>query len=270
MNSALPTGFRAFWVGLRVQLRVIGTLMVREFILRWGRRNLGFAWLFAEPLVFSFPVLTMWISVRPSIEHGLPMVALLWTGYLPLLLFRHTTGSSLYLIRSNAGLLYHRQITPLDIFTSHTCLLVMGEFASSAFSFTIFYLFGFLSWPADVTLMMVGFLYMAWWGVAVALILVPLSERSHLIEHIWAPISYMYVFLSGFMFIAEWLPTPVRNLALTFDPPVHAYEMIRSGMLGPRFQPFYDMSYLTHILAVMTCIGLWLLHNVRKHLEIIA
>jgi len=37
---------------------------MREIQIRWGRRNLGFAWLFAEPLVFAFPVLLMWSMMR--------------------------------------------------------------------------------------------------------------------------------------------------------------------------------------------------------------
>src|SRR6266403_1411877 len=47
-----------------VQKRVWGAAFMREIQLRWGRRNLGFAWLFAEPLVFAFPVLIMWSMMR--------------------------------------------------------------------------------------------------------------------------------------------------------------------------------------------------------------
>jgi hypothetical protein len=32
-----------------VQKRVWGAIFMREIQVRWGRRNLGFAWLFAEP-----------------------------------------------------------------------------------------------------------------------------------------------------------------------------------------------------------------------------
>jgi ABC-type polysaccharide/polyol phosphate export permease len=55
---------RVFWHALAVQQRVIGALFMREFMTRWGRRTLGFAWLFAEPLVFALPVITMWSMIR--------------------------------------------------------------------------------------------------------------------------------------------------------------------------------------------------------------
>src|ERR1044071_5447486 len=104
----------AFWRSFAVQRRVIGALFMREFVTRWGRRNLGFAWLFAEPLGFALPVIAMWSQIRSPFEHGVPMIAFVWSGYLPLLVFRHVAGHALYVIRHNGSMLYHRQVTPLD------------------------------------------------------------------------------------------------------------------------------------------------------------
>ncbi len=87
------------------QVRVWGALFMREIQTRWGRRNLGFAWLFAEPLVFAFPVLAIWSLIRSSSEHGVPMMQFLWSGYLPILIFRHVTARAVYVIRNNSGLL---------------------------------------------------------------------------------------------------------------------------------------------------------------------
>src|SRR5712671_6767884 len=98
-----------------VQKRVWGALLMREIQIRWGRRNLGFAWIIAEPLIFAFPVIIMWSYIRSPLERGLPMVALVWSGYLPLLMFRHTTGHAIYCVRHNAAMLYHRAVTPFDI-----------------------------------------------------------------------------------------------------------------------------------------------------------
>ena len=36
------------------------------------------------------------------------MMPFLWSGYLPLLLFRHLGGRMLLFVRVNAGLLYHQ------------------------------------------------------------------------------------------------------------------------------------------------------------------
>jgi capsular polysaccharide transport system permease protein len=125
---------------------------------------------------------------------------------------------------------------------------------------------GLIDWPQNYTLFLIGFFFMSWWSIAIALIVAALSERSDIVEHVWPPISYMYLPVCGFFFMAGWLPAPLRRIALVVDPPLHAYEMIRGGLWGNRVQVFYDMSYLSWMLAIITLIGLWLLRDVRKHI----
>src|SRR6266550_3958872 len=59
---------RVFGRAFAVQQRILGALFMREFMTRWGRRNLGFAWLFAEPLVFAMPVIAMWSMIRAPLD----------------------------------------------------------------------------------------------------------------------------------------------------------------------------------------------------------
>jgi capsular polysaccharide transport system permease protein len=257
---------RVFGRALAVQKRVVGALFMREFVTRWGRRNLGFAWLFAEPLVFALPVIAMWSVIRSPVEHGLPMIAFVWTGYLPLLIFRHVTGHALYTVKTNAAMLYHRQVTPLDLFIGRQGLELIGNISACAVSYLLFYMMGLIDWPRDYSLFLIGFFYMGWWSIAVALIVAALSERYEMVEHIWMPVSYIYLMVCGFFFMAAWLPGPLRQVALAIDPPLHAYEMIRGGLFGNRIQVFYDIPYVSYVLAIVTLVGLWLMRDVRKHL----
>lgn len=251
-----------------MQRHAIAAIMRREFVLRWGRRNLGFAWLFAEPLIFAFPVITIWTLVRAPFEHGLPMTAFVWSGYMPLLIFRHVTMGAIFTIRQNVGLLFHRRVSPFDIFLGRQGLEALGNLASVAFSFFVLHIFGFLDWPYDYTLFVLGFVYTAWWSLAVALILASLSERWEVIPHIWSPIAYLYIWFSGFLFMAAWVPPNIRAIILAIDPPFICYEIERAGLFGPRLQFYYDIPYLTYVLLILTAIGLWLMHHVRKHLEL--
>ena len=257
------------WELLATKNRVWGAVFMREIQMRWGRRNLGFAWIFAEPLLFAFPVIAMWSLIRPADEHGLPMIALIWSGYLPLLVFRHITGRAIHVIRMNSAILYHRQITPLDIFIGRCGLEVIGNAAAVAFSFLILHFLGYIDWPVNYPLFILGNLYMVWWSVAIALIVAAGSERTDMVEHVWSVVSYMYMPVSGFMYLAVWLPPSLRDFALTVMPSLHAYEMIRGGLLGNRIQTFFDVGYLTYVLGVLTLIGLWLMHSLRRHLEIV-
>lgn len=258
-----------FWQALRTQQRVWMVLFLREMQTRWGRRNLGFAWLFAEPLVFAVPVLTLWYFIRARFDNGIPMMMFLWSGYLPLLVFRHVTGHSLFVVRTNAALLYHRRITPLDIFVGRCGLEAMGNLAAAAFSFLVFHMAGILDWPYDLPLTIAGFLLMTWWALAVALIVAALSERNELVEQIWSPVAYVYMMLSGFPFMAGWLPRSLRDVVLTIDPPLLAYEIVRGGLYGNLVQTYQYPGYLAYILAVLTLIGLWLMRHVREYIEVL-
>lgn len=251
-----------------IQRGVVGAIVMRELVTRWGRRNLGFAWLFCEPLVFAFPVIAVWGYVRAPYEHGLPMVAFVWTGYMPILIFRHVTSNALHSMGNAASLLYHRRITPFDLFIGRQGLEALGNLASVAISLIIFFIVGVMNWPQDYTLMMAGFLYTTWWSLCIALIVACLSERSEIVAHVWPPISYLYLFFSGFFFMADWLPVRLRDIVLAIDPPLHCYEMVRGGMFGNRIVVYYDVPYLTLLLAVLTLIGLWLVRDVRQYIEL--
>jgi hypothetical protein len=56
---------RSFMIRLRVQLRVLRALLMREMQTRFGRENLGFFWLMGEPLFLTCAVMVLWASWRP-------------------------------------------------------------------------------------------------------------------------------------------------------------------------------------------------------------
>jgi capsular polysaccharide transport system permease protein len=128
--------------------------------------------------VFALPVLLMWRMIRTSHEHGLLMMPFLWSGYLPLLLFRRLGGRILLFIRQNASLLYHRQVTILDIFIARSLLEIGSNLTALIVSFAVFCILGAVDLPRDLTMFYVRYFFMAWWAVAIALVIGALSERT--------------------------------------------------------------------------------------------
>jgi capsular polysaccharide transport system permease protein len=259
---------RALLRGLAAQKRVMGAMFMREIQIRWGRRNLGFAWVVAEPLVFALPVLAVWRVARGPFEHGLAMIPFLWSGYLPILAFRHMTGHAIYCVRSNGAVLFHPLITPLDIVLGRCGLEAAGNLAALVGSFGVFYALGAIDLPRDPWVFIIGYAFLLWWCAAVALIVAAASEYSDFVEHIWMPISYLYVFFSGFMYLAMWMPDSMRSWVMVINPPLNCYEIIRQGLFGSQIHTFGSPTYLTFILSILTLLGLWLMRGVRKHLSI--
>lgn len=258
----------AYRHNLKVQLRVIGALTIREIYSRFGRENIGFAWIIGEPLIFALPVLAVWSLIRSPFERGLPMVPFLWSGYLPLMLFRHLGGRILMFVRANGGLLYHRQVTIFDLFAGRALLEILSNYLAVAFSAGLFLIMGVLQWPHDWGMFYLGYFYMTWWCVAIALIIGGLSERTELVEKIWGPVSYLYMAVSGFFFLSDWLPPHLRAFALKAMPSIGIYDMIREGLFGSIIPAHYDLLYMTVLFSAMTVFGLLLIREARKYLEI--
>ena len=257
----------SFWRGLLIQWRVVGALLIREIYSRFGRESLGFLWIVAEPLVFAIPVLFMWRALRGSHEHGLAVMPFLWSGYLPLLLFRHLGGRILLFIRANTGLLYHRRVTIFDVFFARALLEIGSNLAALVVSFVVFFAVGAIGVPRDLPMFYLGYFFMIWWSVAAALIIGALCERTDWVQQIWQPFSYMYMMFSGFFYLADWLPPALRTVALC-QPYTQAYEMIRAGVFGTTITTYGDPAYTTFVLAILTLFGLWLMREARKYLVI--
>ena len=86
--------------GWNIQVRVIGALMLRELTTRFGRENIGFLWVMAEPLLFAVLVGILRRFMKGPIASGVAIVALVTTGYPPLVLCRTAKMESLSFLMS--------------------------------------------------------------------------------------------------------------------------------------------------------------------------
>lgn len=254
-----------FFESLAIQRRVLGALMMRELHTRYGRDNIGFLWFVGEPLIFAGGVLLLWRVMRGPYMEGMPVVAFTMCGYVPLLLFRHSVSRAIMAMRPNVGLLYHRQVTPLDLVASRILLEVAGNILAFAVCFLGLFAVGMLHLPDDFPLMLLGYGYMMWFTVGAALMIGALSERSEVVEKIWMPISYLMLPVSGAYVMVGWLPAEYREWYL-YMPTVHAYEMIRVGYFGGALKHYWDQSYIAAWSALLMLFGLSLYRNARAYL----
>jgi capsular polysaccharide transport system permease protein len=253
-----------FWKLLNVQQRVIRALIIREIYSRFGREGLGFAWIIAEPLMFALPVLLLWSVVRAKYDRGVKLMPLTITGYLAVLLFRHLCGSMIFFIRANHSLLYHQQVTLIDIFLARAFVEIASNILALCVTFIFFIELGEMDLPVNYAMFYLGYFFMIWWCIAVALLVGAFAERSRVVEKLWPVYSYTYMFFSGFFFLADWLPPKLREVAL-YQPSLQAYEMIRAGMFGNTIRTYGDPAYETLVLPALPVLGLWAMREGRKH-----
>lgn len=245
-------GLLAAW---RIQRRVLWALLLREILTRYGRHNIGFLWLFVEPMIFTLGVTGLWTAMKSMHGTTLPIVAFAITGYSTVLLWRNMPSRCVGAMEPNLGLMYHRNVRPIDIYLARLILEAAGATMSFIFLTLFFHFIGWLAFPEDVLQVAGGWLMTAWFGFAVALLVGSWSESSETVEKLWHPLTYFAFPLSGAAFLVDALPTVAQKYVLIL-PMVHGVEYLREGYFGSAIVAHYDMPYMALCNTIVTLLGL--------------
>jgi len=265
-HSSLVTGNEAQSASLlesfRIQCRVLGALFMREILTRYGRHNIGFLWLFAEPMIFTLGVTILWNLMGAHKGEGITITAFVLTGYSTILLWRNMPSRCSNALPPNYSLLFHRQVKPLDIFASRMALEGAGATVSFVILTLVFHSLGLVPLPHDSITLWTAWLMLAWFAAGFSLVVGALSERTELVDKLLHPAMYLLVPLSGSFFMVEALPHSLRELVL-LNPTVHCAEMFRAGFFGPGHTWHYDLLYIVAANMVLTFFGLSLVRSLR-------
>lgn len=240
---------------LEIQFRVIGALLMREVLTRYGRHNIGFLWLFVEPMLFTLGVTALWSLSGAHHYSNIPISAFALTGYSSVLLWRNMPSRCSLAIEPNLALMYHRHVKVIDVFFSRILLEIAGTTASFLTLGIIFTAIGWIQLPEDILKVILGWVLLAWFGAALALWIGALSERTDIIEKLWHPTSYLLFPLSGAAFMVDWLPVTAQKIILLL-PMVHGVEVLREGYFGSSCQAHYDLAYMAIANLCLTVLGL--------------
>jgi capsular polysaccharide transport system permease protein len=265
-QDAVPE--ESLWRYLDKHRRILWALLLRELATRYGRENIGFLWIIAEPLFFATAVSILWSHIRTPFENGIPIIPFVATGYLPLILVRQTIGYSVNAARANASLLYHRQITPLHLFLARIIIEFIGSSAAFVVIVAVLNIMGLMGLPKDFGTFLGGWLILAWMVTGMALIMGALGEIYEFIEKITQIITYIYIPLSGCFIMAATVAPALRKTLLIL-PFIHAHEMIRAGYFGEFIATYYNPYYAMAWAAGFTLLGLLLMQLVRSRVEVI-
>jgi len=252
---------------LEIQGQIIHALMIRELITRFGRENIGFLWIMAEPLLFAGLVGIMWHFTKGSTEHGVSVVAFTATGYIPLTFFRHCVARSVAAFTANASLLYHRQIKVFDIICARFIIEMLGGMMAYLFMAVCLGLIGEFPMPSDIGLLISGWALYSMFCFSLSLVLSPLSEMSEVMEKFIPVTTYIMIPFSGAFYMTSWLTPGVKDFLL-LSPFVSAMEMMRKGVWGEQITAYYDPLVPVLYSVAFTIIGLILCRRVRRTLNI--
>jgi ABC-type polysaccharide/polyol phosphate export permease len=262
------TGNGSLREAFRVQTRVIHALFMREVITRFGRENFGALWLVGEPMIFTLGVAAVWSLSDMHHRSSLPFIAFAITGYSSVLMWRNSVSRCVCGIQQNRNLLYHRNVKVLDVFLTRILLEMCGATASFILLSAFFLALEWIEPPVDMLTVIGGWLMLAWFGSALALLIGAATAYSEVFERLWHPAAYLLFPLSGAGFMVEWLAPKVQEVVLLL-PMVHGVEMVREGFFGGVVHTVYDVTYMAVINLGLTLFALVVVrhaaHRVGEH-----
>lgn len=262
-----PGEFQRLRDALSIQGRVIFALTMREIITRYGRHNLGFAWLFAEPMLFTVGVMGLWSLIHEGgSSHHINIFAFAITSYSTVLVWRNTIGRCTLAIEPNASLLFHRNVRVIDLFLARILLELAGTTLSMIALLFVGAVVGLIPPPSDLLTMAAGWALLAWYSAAMGLLIGGICEYSEMVERLWHPIAYFQLPVSGAFVMADWLPANIRHIVMIFPVP-HCVELFRLGYFGPAIHAYYDVGYVATICAVLTWLGFVVVRDVSRKVE---
>lgn len=253
--------------GWAIQVRVVSALMIRELTTRFGRENIGFLWIMAEPLLFASLVGVVWTFMKGPEEHGISVVSFVASGYIPLTMFRNSVSRSVGVFAANSSLMYHRQIKVLDFIFVRVLIEMIGASMAYLFIAVILMYLDLFPVPADIGYLLAGWLIYGLFTFSVCLILAPLSEQSEVLEKFMPVTTYIMIPFSGTFNMTSWL-TPDAQAFMAYSPPVNAMEMMRYGIYGHDVHPIYEPIYPITVSLICMLVGLVLCRQIRRKLVV--
>lgn len=262
---ALPSGARTAR-GFAIQARVIHALLLREMQTRFGRNQLGFLWLFLEPLMLAFAIAAIKTVAMPDHRYpGIPAFTFALVGYLPYFTFRAIVARAPGTLHANMTLLYHSQIKLLDVVLARHLLEV-----AAVITIMTLIVGGVSFWggmpPHSIPILLLSLVLLCLYANGLGLLAAAASAASDFAEKLIHPLVYLSLPLSGALFALHMMPPPVREVLL-WNPQANIHEMVREGFFGHLLPTYFSIGYVAFCVAVVNLLGLAALRAVRPKLE---
>jgi capsular polysaccharide transport system permease protein len=238
----------SFLQSLVIHVEVVGALIHREILTRYGRSRLGYLWALFQPLIFVATMYFVFAVAGRRLPEGVWPIGFLLTGIVSFRFFSETRERVGNSIKGNLPLLYFRQVTLFSVIVARTALEFLTNLVIFALLVGIAYLLGEkinIRGPLEI---LWGFILLTLLGLELGLIVAVFGKVFPAIENLSSSISRTLFFVSGLWFYANELSHHVRSLLLV-NPLFHILEIIREGYFVS-----YDAKY-----ASLTYVHAWVL-----------
>lgn len=252
----------SFTRGLRVEGKVVGALVMRELHTRYGRENIGYIWLILEPMLLCVMIALIHSRAPTAFGSDMKPVPFALAGYCPFIMFRGIFTRAEGALEVNVPLLYHRNVTILDVMLSRALLEAASSFFAFIFLIGLAIAMGMANFPYRPGYLLLGFVLMFFLSFGLSLLVCAGTHENRALGRLIHPLGYILLPLSGVFTAMQWLPQSYQNF-FWYVPLAHVTEIVRHGQFRSASPDFIDPIYLGSWILISTLLGLLAISALR-------
>lgn len=233
-----------------IQKDVVFAIFVRDMITRFSTYTFGNIWLVLEPLLMMILFMILFgVRGRGAFGFAEPAV-FIFAAFLPFRLLWNSTMKKIFgSLNNSKGLMEYRQVRLFDVFLARA-FIEAGLFVvvGLILGFGLVWL-GYDPWPDD-PLRAFSYCVLLWLlAAAVGMLACMASTVAREIEKLLSLMTMGLMFLSAVFFPMSIVPQQYW-VYLTWNPVLHAIELVREAWFWNYTSPVADVEYLFACMVV--------------------
>ncbi|KZK88656.1 Polysialic acid transport protein KpsM [Pseudovibrio sp. Ad46] len=239
---------------LKIQVRVIGALVLRETRTAFGNTQLGYFWAIVNPALSTLVLVLIFSSVGRSPAFGTSFALFFATGILPFQTYSKLASSLMTAVTSSRGLLSYPLINETDIIISKYILITLTYIMIISVFFSLIILGVDAQLPKYIEQCATAFLTLSLLGLGAGTTNAVLFRLWPTWKQLESIISRPLFFLSGIFYVPSDFPDHIVKM-LSWNPILHGIEWFREGYYGNYNSVILSKSYLLTCVIILLLLG---------------
>ena len=232
---------------LRIQIRVIVALFLRETRTTFGNSSLGYLWAILTPALGVGLLVLIFSYASRQPPFGQSLALFFATGFLTFEFYNKLSNSIMSVLDSNKALLLYPVVTETSAILARFALISLTYFVIMWIFYGALIFLGLANFPSYPIKLSLAFIVIALLGLGIGLINLFLISIWESWRFIWPIINRPMFFISGIFFIPSLLPDYALDY-LKWNPILHMIEWVRSA-----YYPNYDSRVLDYVFVLTIC-----------------
>ncbi len=223
---------------LKLQMRVIFALVLRETRTTFGTSALGYLWAILIPAASIGILVLVFGAFGRSAPYGEHLAIFIALGLLTMEFYKKLEGSLMVAFRANRALLSYPPIKEIDTLIARAILISATYIMIFSVTFMGLYIFDLASIPAHGDVLFQAFLVIIFFGFSMGIFNAVVSSLWDSWTRIHTLINKPLFFVSAIFYVPSYLPTAAIDV-LKWNPVLHLVEWMREG-----YYPAYNSTIL--------------------------